>query len=454
MKIAIVGSGIAGLAAAYGLHRHHDITVFEADTRIGGHSHTVDVPDGYGHNVAVDTGFIVYNTHNYPNLVKLFDETHVASEESDMSFAVSIGGGKTEYLGEPAGMFAQKRNVLRPSHWVMIRDIMRFYKNAPALKQNAESKRKTIRQVLDEGHYSNAFRYRHILPMAAAIWSMPVERVNEFPAEALISFFDNHQLFEMDLLARPVWRTVTGGSREYVKKVTSGFHDRLFTQSPVIKAERTPAGVRLTLGGQVQTNAIFDEVIFACHPDQTLAILEADADPEERAVLAGVKYEQNTAVLHSDLSHMPRRRKAWASWNYMAAREASSEATLSPVALTYWMNRLQNLDTKEPLLVTLNPLSRPDPALTYGTFTYAHPQFSRAALDAQQALKSIQGRNRLWYCGAWCGHGFHEDGAASGLAVSSALGAPPSWTSTITEMSPAAHNATPVGKAGARIAAE
>ncbi|MCI5046387.1 MAG: NAD(P)-binding protein [Aquisalinus sp.] len=454
MKIAIVGSGIAGLAAAYRLHKHHDITIFEADGRIGGHSHTVDIPDGHGADIAVDTGFIVYNTHNYPNLVKFFEEADVATEESDMSFAVSIGSGKIEYLGEPAGLFAQKRNLLRPSHWAMIRDIMRFYKNAPSLLQDARSGRKSLRDVLDDGNYSRAFRYRHILPMAGAIWSMPVERVNEFPAEALISFFENHRLFEMDLLARPVWRTVTGGSREYINKVTAGFRDRLITRSPVRSARRTAGGVVLTIGGEKQYEATFDEVIFACHPDQTLAILADTADPEEQAILEGMKYEKNTAVLHADLSHMPRRRKAWASWNYMADREAYSDDSLSPVALTYWMNRLQNLETQEPVFVTLNPLSEPDPALTYGTYEYAHPQFSRAALDSQAALRTIQGTNRLWYCGAWCGHGFHEDGAASGFAVSTALGAAPSWAGTITQMSPAAENATPASLSRARLAAE
>ncbi|WP_306252568.1 NAD(P)/FAD-dependent oxidoreductase [Parvularcula sp. IMCC14364] len=454
MKIAIIGSGITGLAAAYSLHKLHEITVFEADNRVGGHSHTVEMPDGLGGTVAVDTGFIVYNTHNYPNLVHLFDESNVTTEESDMSFAISIGGGKTEYLGEPRGMFAQKRNLLRPSHWAMIRDIMDFYKKAPKLMESAKRERKTLGDVLTEENYSKAFRYRHILPMAGAIWSMPVEKINDFPAEALISFLENHRLFEMDLLARPVWRTVSGGSREYITKITAGFADRIVTGSPIVSAQRKENGVHLQIAGKTNSEDVFDEVIFACHPDQALNILGNDATPEESAILNGIQYEKNTAVLHTDRHHMPRREKAWASWNYMADREAHSDETLSPVALTYWMNRLQNLKTAEPVFVTLNPLRAPDPARTYGSFDYAHPQFSRAALDSQQALKNIQGIGGRWYCGAWCGHGFHEDGAASGFAVAAALGAPPSWAGKITQMSPAAENAMPVRLSGTGIAAE
>ncbi len=444
MRIAIVGTGIAGLSAAYALSSKHDITVFEADNRIGGHSHTLEAPDGYGKMLPVDTGFIVYNEHNYPNLVNLFTETGVATEESDMAFAVSIGGGKTEYFGDLRGMFAQKRNIFRPSHWRMIRDILHFYKKAPSLLDEVTKHKKTLGQVLDEGGYSSAFKYRHLLPMAGAIWSMPVERVNEFPAAALINFFENHQLFDMDLMGRPVWRTVTGGSREYVEKVTAGFREKIKTSAPVLKAMRLSDGVRLTIGGETQTEATFDQVIFACHTDQTLKILGENATSGERSVLNNIPYEDNVAYLHSDLTHMPKRRRAWASWNYLTDKEAHLASELSPVELTYWMNRLQNLDTVEPILVTLNPTKEPSPAKTFAKINYAHPQFSLPSFEAQEKLKTIQGTDRLWFCGAWCGHGFHEDGASSGFAVANALGAPVSWTDNIKEMSPAARNATPL----------
>ncbi len=360
-----------------------------------------------------------------------------------MSFAVSIGAGKTEYFGDFKGMFAQKRNIFRPSHWAMIKDILHFYKNAPSLLEQVKRNRFSLRNVLDEGKYSKAFRYRHILPMAGAIWSMPVERVNDFPAEALISFFENHKLFDMDLLGRPVWRTVTNGSREYVKKVTHSFKDRINTNSPILSVERTAEGVKLIVGGNQQSEQIFDEVVFASHPDQTLQALGNAASAAERDILGGIQYERNIAVLHSDLDHMPKRRKAWASWNYLADKEAHDDNSMSPVALTYWMNRLQNLKCDEEIFVTLNPLRQPDPEKTYATIEYDHPQFSLRAFDAQKSLPSIQGRDKIWYCGAWCGHGFHEDGASSGFSVARALGAPTSWADKIVEMSPAAENATP-----------
>ena len=403
----------------------------------------------------VDTGFIVYNLPNYPNLVRLFEAANVPTEESDMSFAVSIGAGKMEYFGDCRGMFAQRRNLFRPSHWRMIRDIMHFYRKAPGFMDHVLRDSKTLGQVLEEQRYSRAFRYRHLLPMAGAIWSMPVERVKDFPAEALISFFENHRLFDMDLLGRPIWRTVSGGSREYVKKITAGFADRIETSAPVKSVTRVPDGVKLSIGGSRHYEAVFDHVVLACHTDQALAILGETANAGERDVLGAIPYEDNVAVLHSDLAHMPRRRRAWASWNYMATREAHSDESLSPVALTYWMNRLQNLQTKDPVLVTLNPLSAPDPSKTYQTLHYAHPQFCRSAFTAQRQLRHVQGIDRVWYCGAWCGNGFHEDGASAGFAVAKALGAPTEWASSIDEMSPACMNATPAAPADAEaIAAE
>ena len=443
MKIAIIGSGIAGNSAAYALSQHHDITLFEADTRAGGHANTAHIPDGYGNTIPVDTGFIVYNAPNYPNLVKFFEETGVATEQSDMSFAVSIGAGKLEYFGGTAGMFAQKRNFFRPSHWVMIRDLLRFYKEASSQLELARLNNLSLGELLDLGKYSRAFRYRHILPMAAAIWSTPVERVSDFPAETFINFFENHKLFETKLTNRPRWRTVTGGSVQYLKKISTNYHDRIVLNAPVLSAKKTTDGIVLKIGGKHKSEATFDQIIFACHPDQALTILGDRATPAVRAILGAIPYEKNFAVLHHDTKLMPKRAHAWASWNYIAAKEAHSDDTLSPVALTYWMNRLQNLKTKEPVLLTLNPQEMPDEDKTYKTVQYDHPQFSKQAIAAQVNLGAIQGVDQMWFCGAWCGYGFHEDGASAGFAVASALGAAPSWKTDITEMSPAGANATP-----------
>ena len=455
MKIAVIGSGIAGLSAAWALSQKYQVSLFEAENRLGGHSNTHTLPDGYGNMLPVDTGFIVYNTHNYPNLVKFFEATGVATEESDMSFAVSIGRGKTEYFGDAKGMFAQRRNTFRPSHWLMVRDILRFYKQAPAQLDLVREKRLSLGELLDLGRYSRAFRYRHILPMAAAIWSTPVEKVKDFPAEAFISFFMNHRLFDLDLLARPVWRTVTGGSREYVRKVADLLGSNVHAGRPVLSARPEPEGLRLTIGSPARSEAMFDQVVFACHPDQALTILEPHATAAQRAVLGAIRYSSNIAVLHTDEKLMPRRKRAWASWNYLAEREAHSDETLSPVALTYWMNRLQNLDTKEPALVTLNPVTMPAEDKTHAVISYDHPLFNRDALEAQHRLGHIQGQGCAWFCGAWCGYGFHEDGASSGFAVASALGAAAPWAHEIEEMSPAGANATPaVPLKGASLAAE
>lgn len=443
MKIAIVGSGIAGNSAAYALSKHHDITMFEADDRLGGHANTSVIPDGFGNEVPVDTGFIVYNTPNYPNLVNLFAEAGVETELSDMSFAVSIGAGKLEYFGDTPGMFAQKRNFFRPSHWLMIRDLLRFYKEAKTQLEIAKLNNLTLGELLDLGKYSKAFRYRHILPMAAAIWSTPVERVRDFPAETFINFFENHKLFETDLDGRPKWRTVSGGSKRYVEKVSMGYRDSIVLGAPVVAARRTGDGMLLKIGGNHQEEMLFDQVVFACHPDQALAILGDHARPGERTVLGAIPYEKNLAVLHHDTKLMPKRPRAWASWNYIAEQEAHSDETMAPVALTYWMNRLQNIKTKTPTLLTLNPQTMPDEDKTYLQVQYDHPQFSKEAIIAQANLRAIQGVDRAWFCGAWCGYGFHEDGASAGFAVASALGAAPSWKNNIVEMSPAGMNATP-----------
>lgn len=441
MHIAIVGAGIAGLSASWALRQHHQITLFEAESRLGGHAHTTVVPDGFGGEIPVDTGFIVYNSHNYPNFIRLLDAIDAPSEKSDMSFAVSIGNGALEYFGDGKGMFAQRRNLFRPSHWRMIRDIVRFYKEAPAKLDEVRRSGETIGDLILRGGYSSEFAWRHLLPMAAAIWSTPVSEVNNFPAETFLAFFTNHQLFEMDLMGRDPWRTISGGSREYVNRIAALLGDDVKTGAPVRKVARLTNGRAeiCTDAGSLEV----DGVVFACHPGQALDLIGADARPGERAILGAIHHAPNRAVLHQDISLMPRRRRAWASWNYLSKRELSPAAEAEPVALTYWMNRLQNLDTRDPILLTLNPDRDIDPATIHGEWTYAHPQFSADALKARRALTDIQGADRFWFCGAWAGYGFHEDGCASGLAVAKALGAAAPWAEDISEMSPAAANATP-----------
>lgn len=444
MKIALIGSGIAGMGAAWLLHRDHEIVVYEKQDRIGGHSNTVDVPtlDGSG-MIPVDTGFIVYNEATYPNLIALFKVLGIQTSLSNMSFAVSIDDGKLEYNGEGLkGLFAQPRNLVRPSHYRMIADVLRFYKHAPADADGAANPDLTVGRYLAEQGYSRAFIEDHLLPMAAAIWSATSEEIAQFPLRSFLSFFRNHGLLELDFQARPQWYTVDGGSREYVSRLTAPFRDRVRLNTPVVGVTRTPAGVIVhdSQGGEER----FDQIILASHTDESLRLL-SDPSPEERAILGGIRYADNLAYLHRDPSLMPKRRAAWASWNYMANRGQSQDGGQS-VSVTYWMNQLQNIDPKEPLFVSLNPLSPPQPDRVLRTVTYAHPQFDQGSAAAQSALGNIQGLRRTWYCGAWAGYGFHEDGLSSGLAVAEAIaqrfgGRRRPWISQ--DVSPAGINATP-----------
>jgi len=425
-RVAIIGSGISGLSAAWLLSRRYDVTVFEQADWIGGHSHTVDaIPAGGGDALAVDTGFIVYNARNYPNLVSLFDHLGVATQPTDMSFAVSLDGGRLEYGSDmPRGLFAQPANLLRPRFIIMLRDVARFYRTAPlalAALETAPSNLSLGDWLAQEG-YSAPFAQDHLLPMAAAIWSAPARDMLAFPAVSLLRFFHNHGLLQM--AARPQWRTVIGGSRAYVAKLTASFRQRIQTGRAVVAARRDPdpgAGVTLRLADGSETR--FDQAVFACHADQALALL-TDADAEERLHLGAFSYQENRAVLHSDLALMPRRRAAWASWNYLSERDETDAAKLS---VTYWMNRLQNLPNAHPMLVTLNPAREPDPASVHGAFVYHHPMFDARAMAAQRALAALQGRRASWFCGSYFGFGFHEDGLVSGLAVAAALGVPAPW---------------------------
>jgi predicted NAD/FAD-binding protein len=430
------------------LHRRHDVTVFEANEHIGGHAHTVEVAID-GKLVAVDAGFIVYNERNYPNLTRLFDAIGAPTQPSRMTFAVSAEDGQIEYRGSTRGLFLDNpSNIARPDVWRIARDILRFYRAAPALLRTADPSW-SLGDCLRHGGYSPAFVEHHILPMGAAIWSTSPARMLEFPALSFLRFCANHGL--LDLAGRPCWRTVTGGAREYVRRLITPFSNRVHAGRRVVAIERTRLGVSLTdCQGRTET---FDEIVLAGHADQSLALLGAGASDEERRVLSAFRYEKNHAVLHTDGRLMPRRRGVWSAWNYMSRRD---EPQASSASVTYWMNRLQNLRTPEPLFVSLNPIHEPNPARVLRRFDYDHPSFDAAALAAQAALPEIQGRNCTWFAGSYCGHGFHEDALSAGFAVAAALGTPSPWADEVVEVSPAAHIATPAipaARSGMQVAA-
>jgi predicted NAD/FAD-binding protein len=415
-KLAVIGAGISGLSAAWLMRDAFDVTLFEAEPRAGGHADT-QLVEVAGEPIAVDTGFIVYNGLNYPNLVGLFATLGVATKPTDMSFGVSVGGGRMEYAGgELAQMFAQKRNLLRPRFWSMVNDILRFYRNAPALLTAPSSQ--SLGEWLDDNKYGAPFVEDHILPMGAAIWSASVEGMRAFPARHFARFFQNHGLLR--LTDRPAWRTVEGGSRHYVSKIVAQLAD-VRLSSAVQRISRNDDGVLIHLpDGHTER---FGQAVLACHADQALALLDQPT-AAERAVLGSFRCQDNRAVLHTDASLMPVRRAVWSAWNYISNGAADHAQTVS---VTYWMNRLQSLQTKLPLLVTLNPLREPDPKSVLLTRHYRHPQFDKAAMDAQTKLPAIQGRDRLYFCGAWCGWGFHEDGIASAVKVAELLGVSPPW---------------------------
>ncbi len=415
-RLAVIGSGISGLSAAWLARHDYDVTLFESEPRPGGHADT-QVVQLAGETVAVDTGFIVYNVANYPNLIGLFDHLGVETIPTDMSFGVSIGNGRIEYAGgELAQMFAQKRNILRPRFWSMIRDLLRFYKAAPELLGGASVE--SLGDYLDRNNYGKPFVEDHLLPMGAAIWSASVEGMRAFPARHFVRFFANHGLLQLS--DRPAWRTVKGGSRTYVAKMVADLPGLRVSQK-VVAVTRDYVGVNVRLeDGQT---AHFDRAILACHADQALAML-GNPSPGEREILGSFRCQDNLAVLHTDASFMPRRNGAWSAWNYLSeSREDHSEA----VSLTYWMNKLQSLKTAKPLLVTLNPGREIAPSEVLLTRQYRHPQFDAAAMIAQDRLAEIQGTDRLYFCGAWTRWGFHEDGIASAVRVAKLLGLSIPW---------------------------
>jgi predicted NAD/FAD-binding protein len=410
LDIAVVGSGISGLAAAWLLGKRHKVALYEANAWLGGHSHTVEAL-----GVPVDTGFIVYNEATYPNLTALFAHLGVETRATSMSFAVSLDEGRLEYAGGTrGGLFAQRRNLARPRFWAMLRDLRRFYHAAP--RDLATMGSLGLGDYLDGLGCGSAFRDDHLYPMAAAIWSTPVCAIPDYPAAAFVRFCENHGLLR--LKQRPQWRTVTGGSREYVARLREEFRGAVRTNCEVKSVRRHSAGVTLETA---QGTVSHDRVVVAAHADQALAMLR-DASAEERQILGAFGYRRNRAVLHSDPALMPRRRRVWSSWNYAAHAKSDGNGRGLAPSVTYWMNRLQHLPADQPLFVTLNPLRGPDPALVHWRGDYYHPVFDVAAGRAQARLWELQGNRHTWFCGAHFGPGFHEDGLQAGLAVAEQLG--------------------------------
>ena len=436
MRIAVVGTGIAGSAAAWTLSKRYPVTVYEREIRPGGHSHTVSI-DYDGAKIAVDIGFIVYNELNYPDLTALFDHLGVETTESCMSFAVTADSGRFEWKGggnnwwqTATGLFAQPRNLLSPTYLWMLRDIMTFGRQSIEDHDAGRLTGLSLGEYFRQRNFAPRLLSDYLAPMGAAIWSAPARDMLEFPAENFVAFFRNHRLLQYD---RPIWRTVKGGSQNYVEKLAGALRNQVRLGCAVTAIERKTRGVVVTdnRGG----NEIFDHVVIAAHSDQALKML-TDSDERERSVLGAISYSPNTVYLHRDTRLMPRRRQVWASWNFL--RWPRQGTVANDVAVTYWMNELQGIDKSKPLFVSLNPPFEPARALTFGKFTCEHPQFDAATFAAQRRLEDIQGTRHTWFCGAWTGYGFHEDGLRSGLSVAEALGATVPWRQAPPELAEAA----------------
>ena len=414
-RVAIIGSGISGLAVAHGLQGQANVTLFEAGNYFGGHTHTVDVTlDGHTHGV--DTGFLVLNERTYPRLLKLFERLGVEIAPSDMSFSVQVPDIGLEWSGSDlSSVFAQRSNLFKPRFWRMLRDILRFNKLTTAIASSGSEAQmvQPIADFLAHHGFSDEFRDWYFLPMIGCIWSCPTDQMLRFPVATLIRFCHNHGLIQV--ANRPQWFTVRGGARQYVEKIVAGVPDARLN-SPVRSVKRAPAdsGAAGTWVATDRGSERFDEVVFACHSDQALALL-SDASEAERSVLGAIRYQPNRAVLHTDRSVLPRRERAWASWNYERAADGDREQ--ARVCLHYLLNRLQPLPFTTPVVVSLNPVTEPNADTVVGEYEYDHPIFDLAAIAAQQRVPQLQGVSHTWFCGAWTRYGFHEDGLMSGEAV-------------------------------------
>ena len=419
MKIAIIGSGISGMTAGYLLQPQHDITVFEANDYIGGHTHTVEVSHA-GLNYAIDTGFIVFNDRTYPNFIRLLDRLGVQSQPTEMSFSVRCDRTGIEYNGTSLnGVFAQRRNLFRPSFLRMLSDIMRFNRESLAVLED-DSEELTVDQYIAQHRYSRQFAEQYLIPMGAAIWSCPPETFGQFPMRFIVEFYRNHGL--LSLTNRPQWRVISGGSQRYVEKLTASYRDRIRLSSPVSRVTRDESGVSV-IGPASETGERFDQVVFACHSDTALRLLGDGATTVEREVLSEFPYQKNSAILHTDTAVLPRRRLAWASWNYhIRADSAAPNATLS-----YNMNILQRLDAPVTFSVTLNSDELIAPEKILGRYEYHHPIYTTQRRVAQQRHRELIAQNRTSFCGAYWGNGFHEDGVKSALSVCQGLGVSVPW---------------------------
>lgn len=416
-KIAIIGTGISGLTCGYLLHKHHDITVFEANDYIGGHTATVDV-EVAGKSYAIDTGFIVFNDWTYPNFIKLMEQLKVQRQPTEMSFSVKNTAQNLEYNGGTLNtLFAQRRNLIRPKFIRIVRDILKFNKickqehSAASFAENA-----TLGDLIDKHQLSDDFAHNYILPMCAAIWSSSLESVRQFPLRFFLQFFMNHGL--LNITDRPQWYTLPGGSRSYIGPLTTNFKDRIFLNSGVTKVVKKEQGYFVESHNE-NLNGIYEEVIFACHSDQALKMLDNPSE-QHQAILGGIPYSDNEVVLHTDTNLLPKRPLAWASWNYLL--DGNSDEQTAPATLTYDMNILQRLTSDTTFCVTLNATHKINPEKILRKFNYAHPQFSEQTIKAQQQRKQICGVDGLHFCGAYWYNGFHEDGLKSALDVCQRFG--------------------------------
>ena len=404
MKIGVIGSGVAGLVSALTLQEKFEVSLFEKNSKLGGHSNTVTI-EQENNKYSVETGFIVLNDKNYPIFTSLLKHLNIGVNNSSMSFSVSVDKGQFEYSSSYIGLLGQTKNIIDPKYWGMLRDINYFYTNALRDVKDCPDN-ETLGQFLKRFNYSNKFIDYHLVPMTASIWSCPTKSILNFPIKSLLVFFENHKL--LNIYNRPKWSTVNKGSREYVKKIQSLLKGEIYTNTKVNKISKSKEGIRVHYQEGIKT---FDKVILACHADQSSEILIENFS-EEANLLKDFKYQKNTSILHSDISFMPKRKSVWSSWNYIT--ETGNSGNLS---ITYWMNELQGINSPKPILLSLNPKILPNPDLIYGQYSYSHPILDNNAINIQKKLSSVQGKNNLWFCGAWTGFGFHEDGVKSAVEI-------------------------------------
>ncbi len=404
MKIGVIGSGVAGLVSALTLQEKFEVSLFEKNSKLGGHSNTVTI-EQENNKYSVETGFIVLNDKNYPIFTSLLKHLNIGVNNSSMSFSVSVDKGQFEYSSSYIGLLGQTKNIIDPKYWGMLRDINYFYTNALRDVKDCPDN-ETLGQFLKRFNYSNKFIDYHLVPMTASIWSCPTKSILNFPIKSLLVFFENHKL--LNIYNRPKWSTVNKGSREYVKKIQSLLKGEIYTNTKVNKISKSKEGIRVHYQEGIKT---FDKVILACHADQSSEILIENFF-EEANLLKDFKYQKNTSILHSDINFMPKRKSVWSSWNYIT--ETGNSGNLS---ITYWMNELQGINSPKPILLSLNPKILPNPDLIYGQYSYSHPILDNNAVNIQKKLSSIQGKNNLWFCGAWTGFGFHEDGVKSAVEI-------------------------------------